>query len=430
VQDNLAHQDRFIRYAARIALEQHFHRFHISRENAAAAIANLIATARQGDERDQRQVFILAEDSSDFDYAKLSEPLRLDLLRAYQLTFIRLGQPDRNDFLTVERVERLAKRLDKFYPSTSDKENRELVQLLVFLNSPTVIEKTLKLMQKKSETVNEDLRELIARNPGYGGPIAAMLKNHPDLEKVHYAFVLRNMKFGWTLEERKQYFAMLADLRTKTGGASYQKFIDNIRADALLNASPAERKAIESDVALQPPKPADLPKPIGPGRKWTVDDLAGLAKNGLVGRNFEAGRRAYAASRCVICHRFGGEGGATGPDLTNVAGRFSPRDLAESLIEPSKVISDQYRAHQILADGKQYTGRVLSDANGKLSILVDAEDATKVIELAKDDIDRMEPSKVSLMPADLLNVLNQEEVLDMMAYLLSRGDANDRMFKK
>jgi putative heme-binding domain-containing protein len=238
------------------------------------------------------------------------------------------------------------------------------------------------------------------------------------------------MKYGWTLEERKQYFTLLAELRNKSGGNSYRGFIDNIRKDALLNASPAERKAIESDVALQPPKAAELPKPIGPGRKWTVDDLAGLAKNGLTGRNFEAGRRAYAASRCVICHRFGGEGGATGPDLTNVAGRFSPRDLAESLIEPSKVVSDQYRAHLFLAGGKQYTGRVLSEQNGKVSILVDAEDATKVIELAKNDIDRMEPSKVSLMPADLLNVLNQNEVLDLVAYLLSRGDANDRMFQK
>jgi putative heme-binding domain-containing protein len=274
------------------------------------------------------------------------------------------------------------------------------------------------------------LRELIARNPGYAGPIAAMLANHPDLQKVHYVFVLRNMKYGWTLEERKQYFGMLADLRTKSGGASYRGFIDNIRKDALLNATPLERKAIESDVALQPPKPAELPKPIGPGRKWTVDDVAAVAKNGLTSRSFEGGRRAYAASRCVICHRFGGEGGATGPDLTNVAGRFSVRDLAESIVEPSKVISDQYRAHVISAGGKQYLGRILSDQNGKVSLLVDAEDATKVVELAKTDIDAMAPSKISLMPNDLINVLNQDEVLDMIAYLLSRGDANDRMFKK
>ncbi len=423
---NLGHEDRFIRYAARLAIENQYPAGLESIKatlfaEPQAILTLMTALARQGDKSGQPMLLKNLDAVSEL---KLSEPLRLDLLRAYQLAFIRLGQPDQ------ATAERIAKRLDKFYPSASDKENRELVQLLVFLNSPTVIEKTLKLMQKKSESGSADLRELIARNPGYGGPIAAMLANHPDLEKVHFAFTLRNMKYGWTLEERKEYFTRLAELREKSGGASYRGFIDNIRKDALLNASPAERKAIESNVALQPPRPAELPKPIGPGRKWTVDDLAGLTKNGLTGRNFEAGRRAYAASRCVICHRFGGEGGATGPDVTNVAGRFSFRDLAESLIDPSKVVSDQYRAHLISAGGKQYTGRVLSDQNGKVTILVDAEDATKVVELAKDDIDRMEPSKVSLMPADLLNVLNQEEVLDMVAYLLSRGDANDRMFQK
>jgi putative heme-binding domain-containing protein len=340
------------------------------------------------------------------------------------LAFIRLGDPDQ------ATAARIAERLDKFYPSKSDHENRELVQLLVFLNSPTVIDKTLKLMEKKSEAVSEDLRELIARNPGYGGPIAQMLANHPDLEKVHFAFTLRNMKYGWTLEERKRYFTLLAELRTKSGGASYQGFIDNIRRDALLNASPAERKALEGEVALAPPKPDELPKPIGPGRKWAVEDLVALTQKGITGRSFEGGRRAYAASRCVVCHRFGGEGGATGPDLTNAAGRFGLRDLAEALIEPSKVISDQYRAHQILAGGKQFTARILNDQKDQLTVLVDPEDTTKIVDIPKADIERMEVSKISLMPSDLLSTLNQDEVLDLLAYLLSRGNKDDRMFQK
>ncbi len=32
------------------------------------------------------------------------------------------------------------------------------------------------------------------------------------------------------------------------------------------------------------------------------------------------------------------------------------------------------------------------------------------------------------MPANLLSTLNQTEVLDLLAYLLSRGNANDPMF--
>ena len=63
----------------------------------------------------------------------------------------------------------------------------------------------------------------------------------------------------------------------------------------------AERKALEKEVALTPPKPEELPKAIGPGRKWTVDDLISLTSKGLSGRSFEGGRRAYAAARCGVC---------------------------------------------------------------------------------------------------------------------------------
>ncbi|MEO1981559.1 MAG: hypothetical protein ABGZ24_13665 [Fuerstiella sp.] len=37
-------------------------------------------------------------------------------------------------------------------------------------------------------------------------------------------------------------------------------------------------------------------------------------------------------------------------------------------------------------------------------------------------------SKVSMMPRGLLNTLQQDELLDLMAYLLSRGDRNHPMF--
>ena len=46
-----------------------------------------------------------------------------------------------------------------------------------------------------------------------------------------------------------------------------------------------------------------------------------------------------------------------------------------------------------------------------------------------DDIEVMEPSKLSLMPSDLLKTLNEDEVLDLLAYLLSRGNEDDEVFK-
>ncbi|MEX0866384.1 MAG: c-type cytochrome [Pirellulales bacterium] len=420
----LSHADRYIRYAARVALEHQdvtqWQDRALQEKNPQAAIQAIVALARQGDKQLQPK---LLETLGRIDLAKLTEPQRLDLLRAYQLVFIRTGEPD------AATAAKLVKQFDPLYPAESDAANRELSQLLVYLNSPTVASKTLQLLERETETSPQEMAELLARNQGYGGTIAKMLADQPEIEKLHLAFVLRNLRYGWTLEERQRYFDFLDAAGRKSGGASYHGFIGNIRKEALDNASPAERAALVDK--SPPPKPTELPQPKGPGHTWTIEEIASLTADGLSGRDFEQGRLAYAASRCIVCHRFDGDGGATGPDLTNVAGRFSYRDLAESLIEPSKVISDQYRGSIIeTIDGKIITGRLATEDDDKLTVLIDPEDATKVVELARDQVESIEPAPVSLMPADLVNVLNEQELLDLLAYLMSRGNPNDPMFAK
>jgi putative heme-binding domain-containing protein len=274
------------------------------------------------------------------------------------------------------------------------------------------------------------MEELLARNRGYGGSIANMLKNAPDLQKLHHAFVLRNVKDGWTLDLYRTYYGFLAEARSKSGGASYQGFLNFMDNDAFANATDESRLAIEASGLRKPFKLKELPKAIGPGRDWTTGDLVALEPK-LKGRNFKAGERAFAAARCVVCHRFGGDGGATGPDLSQVAGRFGLKDLAESIVEPSKVISDQYKASVVrTASGLTLTGKLLGEENGKLRVLTDPEDSTKIAEVSKDDVESVKPSAVSLMPADLLKPLNEDEVLDLVAYMLSRGDPGHAMFKR
>jgi putative heme-binding domain-containing protein len=156
-----------------------------------------------------------------------------------------------------------------------------------------------------------------------------------------------------------------------------------------------------------------------------------LVDAGLKDRDFENGQKMFAATRCIICHRFGGDGGATGPDLTQLAGRFNVKDLTEAIMEPSKVISDQYKASTIVTtDGKTVSGRILSDNDDLIAILTSPEDPTKITEIMKSDIEELQASKASMMPVDLLKPLNQDEVLDLMAYLLSRGDQGNPMFKR
>jgi hypothetical protein len=47
-----------------------------------------------------------------------------------------------------------------------------------------------------------------------------------------------------------------------------------------------------------------------------------------------------------------------------------------------------------------------------------------------DDIEQMMPSKVSMMPAGLINTLSKDDVLDLLAYMLARGNADDDRFKQ
>jgi putative heme-binding domain-containing protein len=350
----------------------------------------------------------------------------LDLLRAYQLVFMRMGEPDK------ETATRLAKKFDPHFPAKSEMLNRELCSMLVYLKSPTIVAKCIELMKQPSKPLTpDDMAALLARNRGYGGTIAKMLANSVDQQKFYYAFALRNVRDGWTMEQRKFYFQFLDDCRQKSGGASFQGFINNTEKDAFANATDAERLAIEALGLRKPYRPKELPKPVGPGRDWKLDELVKFTEPKLKGRNFKNGAKMYAAARCVVCHRFQGDGGATGPDLSQVAGRFNLKDLCESIVEPSKVISDQYKASIVSTkQGKDYTGRIVAQTPTTLTMLLDPEDSTKVVEIKLADVEEQKASPVSTMPADLLKALNDNEVLDLLAYLLSRGDPGHPMFKK
>ncbi len=423
---HLGHADRYIRFAARVALEHQDVKLWqdkvLAEREHERLITGAVGLARQGDKSLQPKL-IEALDRLDFEI--LPEAQKIELLRAWQLVFIRMGEP------APAVGARLAKKLDVFFPTRDDAVNRELAALLVYLKAPGIAGKLLALMEKGDVSAAEDMADLLARNPGYGGTIAQMLKNRPEATNIHYAFVLRNLKEGWTPAQRQAYFRWLDKARGWSGGASYQGFINNIDKDAYENASDVERLAVESSGARKPTPVKELPKPRGPGHEWALAELTAQADKGLSGRNFANGQRTFAAARCVLCHRFSGEGGATGPDLTQAAGRFGFKDLAEATIDPSKVISDQYRASSIATtNGKVYTGRVVGETADKLVILVDPEDSTKVVEVAKKEIEENEPSKTSIMPEKLLSPLSKDEVLDLFAYILSRGDANDPMFKK
>lgn len=422
---SLAHKDRHIRYAARIALEKvptaEWVDFVTSSNDLETVVTGVAGLARVG-EPDLRPKLIAALCKVSLTGA--SEFQQLEFVRACQLVLIRLGLPQGD-----ERSALLAK-LDPMFPAQSDFVTRELAATLTALDSPTLLDKAIPLLLKERKKVDLSYGGLLERNKGYGGAVASTLANQPDMLQTSLAFVLRTKKSNWTLDQRKVYFNWFEKARTWSGGNSYQKYLTNIDREAFEAATEQERLAIEALGARKPYVAPELPKAKGPGQAWAADTVLAAVGDGLKNRNFANGQKMFAAARCIVCHRFGGDGGATGPDLTQTAGRFGMKDLVDAIVDPSKVISDQYKATVVqTTDGQVVTGRIVSETGDSITLVVDPEDSSKIKTIKRSEIEEMQTSTTSLMPKELLLPLNEGEVLDLLAYILSRGDKGHPMFK-
>jgi putative heme-binding domain-containing protein len=159
-----------------------------------------------------------------------------------------------------------------------------------------------------------------------------------------------------------------------------------------------------------------------------MDDLVPLLSRADQGRSFEKGKAAYEAAQCYKCHRFNGDGGSTGPDLTGVGNRFDARYLLEALVLPSQVVSDQYVNTVIYTNsGEVITGRIIEEDDQWVKVRTDPF-ARELVPIPKAHIDERQPSKLSEMPQGLINTLTPEEILDLIAYMRSAGSAEDRAF--
>ena len=437
----LASPDRFVRYAARVALEHQplelWQERALGLREPRAVIAAAIAVARQGEPPAQAAVLAALDR---IDPATLDAAGTVDLLRAYELALIRLGAP------SAEVAARIASRFGPLFPSGAFDLDRELASVLVAVRAPGIVTKLTGLLAAPSGSgaatnvapSEADVRRLIERNSGYGSAVRASLEKRSDLLQIHYAYVLRTVteKDGWTMADRRRYHEWFGRAGGWSGGNSFRKFLANIETESMAGMSENEKLALETLGVRKPYVPPPLPKPEGPGRAWTTEDvMAAAGKPGAeglaTGRDFERGKRAFAAARCVVCHRHGDDGGATGPDLTQAGGRFQVKDLVEAIVHPSKVVSDQYRATIVqTTDGRVVTGRIVSESPETIVVVTDPEDATRFVEIERAGIDELLPANESLMPKGLLDQLNEAEVLDLLAYTLSRGNRKDARFRK
>jgi len=435
---HLASRDRFIRFAARVAIEsqpvEQWQQRALDEQDPDRSLAALLALARVGGSSVQHELLDALDRLKE---APLDERQQLEALRVLEISFTRQGHPD------DEQMKDTIERLNERYPAPSTALNHELCQLLVYLNAPDVVPKTLKLMQESK--LQED--------------------------QTKFALYLRLVRTGWTLDQRKQYFTWFRTTRHGSlseemypkgsgyfawtneaavlqrhpkemvqwfqdvgwnygDGASFQKFMEKIRDEAVETLTPDEKLAL---APLLRPEPVVIKtvakRQHGFVREWKMADFDPAQLQELHGRNFDNGQEAFAAAQCLACHKFGNEGGSVGPDLTTVSSRFGPREILESILEPSKVISEQFQATRFeLKDGEDISGLVVDETPDKFVVLVNPIESTRM-DVPKTNIKTRMASKVSPMPEGLANILTRDEILDLLAYLQSGGKPYHPVFK-
>ena len=415
--DGMGSKDRIERFESRVAVEtagESAISQKLARESDPwKVIQGSMALARVGSDS-KRGIILKALTSLDWD--TLDTAQRINWLRAGGLVFARHGEPS-----ATEREAILAKINTKF-PSNQSDLDRELCRMLSYLQAPGIVGRTLALMDTTGPSPAPDWLAMAKRNPQYGGAVVKMIENLPPAQIIHYIYCLRVVKGPWSEPERRKFFGWFNTLLEKSGGESYAGFIKDLRNQTLENCTPEEREWIEKMAPAKMAHPlANLPPVKGPGREWTVAEVERLGAENLAGRDKENGKKMFQASLCAACHRFGGEGGSAGPDLTAVAGRFSVRDLAEAIIEPSKVVSDQYAFDLISKkDGTQVVGKMIEEKDEHWIVATSPFDFSATIEIERNLIKDVTPSPVSPMPGGLINRLNQEELKDLLAYILGK----------
>lgn len=410
----LGHNDRLLRNAARVALEHQAPSSWSSRaltesdtETALTALLALARTSPSDAEAVQVRIAAIDDGSLSQDHARnAARILGITLARGHDLT----------PLARIANIERLETRL----PSGDELYDREVGALLVRLGAASAVPKLVTMLEAKDVVRDVHDAALLARSDGYGPQVAQMHAKRGEKQQFAAAMMLREATNGWTDGLRDRYALWFARARRTAGGNSYQGSLKQILKDALTKVPESKRARFEQLASDDGADLVDRPQPVGPGRNWTTDEIEQLALDSK-SANVVNGAMMFAAAGCIDCHRSGALTALHigGPDLTNVALRFGARELAEAIVEPSKVLSDQYEFEAFeLLDGTAVVGRIVDDNETRYLIVENLLAPDARVEVLKSQIKSQRRSKLSPMMPGLVDRLNAQEVRDLCAYLL------------
>lgn len=330
----------------------------------------------------------IADAVADVALGELESPTAvLAYLRAAELVLAREGVP------VGELRAKLLARLQPLYPSGDRRVDQSLATLLVGLGSEVFTPRA----------------------------VARMVTADSQEEALLLAYLMRGHTAGWTPELVDTFLTFLhVDARRFHGGHSLQRYVQIIRDEATtrLGEGWTPPAVVASALAAAPPVAASIFV-----KEWTLGDL--LPKEGeLAQRDLVRGRHVYQAARCAECHRFAGEGGSTGPDLSGAGARYSAEDLLLAILDPSRDLTDQYQDTEVwTTDGTVHMGRVVEEDAEWLTLMLPPPNEAERIDVLQKEVKLKRPHPTSRMPNALLNGFRREEALDLLAYVLGGPEA-------
>jgi putative membrane-bound dehydrogenase-like protein len=213
------------------------------------------------------------------------------------------------------------------------------------------------------------------------------------------------------------------DLLTFARGDNAVLRDEALRALVQTELNAAQRAALE-EVGRRRPAAGDLVaralgKPFAHGRP-PADDVGAWLKRLDGPADPAAGRRVFFHPKlagCARCHRAEGRGREVGPDLSTI-GRSERRHILESILRPSALVAPHYQVWVIeTADGKVRSGMLVKTELDEYTYLDAKGDLFK---LNTRNVVESRPVPTSIMPEGLADLLTDQELRDLLAYLCSR----------
>ena len=125
----------------------------------------------------------------------------------------------------------------------------------------------------------------------------------------------------------------------------------------------------------------------------------------------------FGKAICYTCHAIDNEGGNFGPDLTSIQRDRSAHDLVEAIVYPGVSFVREYETYQIKTKDHTYTGIIQEQTSDIIRLGISPQES---VQIQRKDIISTEIQDVSLMPLGLDKLLTEQEIADLMAFLIGQ----------